>query len=59
MRMFRESHFEKDVVRNWAHPPGNNRVLVDPRFEVFVLLLEYLDLFFQDDVLFHLGKRHQ
>lgn len=34
-----------------AHLPRDNGVLVDPGFEVFILLLENLDLFFQDNVL--------
>lgn len=37
-----------------AHLPRDNRVLVDPCFEVFVPLLENLDLLLQDNVLFHL-----
>ena len=46
------------MIRNGAHPPGDNCVLVDPRFEVFILLLQHLDPFFQDDILFPLGKGH-
>lgn len=34
-----------------AHLPRDDSVLVDPGFEVFILLLENLDLFLQDNVL--------
>lgn len=37
-----------------AHLPGDNGVLVDPGFEVFVLLLEDLDPLLQEEVLLRL-----
>lgn len=39
-----------------VHLPGDHSVLVNPCFEVFILLLENLDLLLQDDVLFCLER---
>ena len=46
----REACFGGSIAQ--AHLPRDHGVLVDPGLEVFVLLLENLDLLFQDNVLF-------
>ena len=45
-----DTRFRSSIIQ--AHLPCDHRVLVDPGLEVFVLLLENLDLLFQDNVLF-------